>query len=85
MAPKVERTTPVWLRLKLIARPIREMLIRRKRFPMAKRAPVVMFLKVCFVTVFFLRAKIKAPTVMPTACGKISAFASRPRQVEMTV
>lgn len=41
IAPKVERTTPACERLKLIASPILEIEIRRKRFPIENSTPVI--------------------------------------------
>ena len=39
--PKVERRTPACERLKLIASPILEIEIRRKRFPAENKTPVI--------------------------------------------
>lgn len=41
IAPKVERRTPACERLKLIASPILEIEIRRKRFPIENSTPVI--------------------------------------------
>lgn len=41
IAPKVERRTPTCERLKLIASPILEIEIRRKRFPAENSTPVI--------------------------------------------
>ena len=47
--PKVERMTPACERLKLIASPILEIEIRRKRFPAENKTPVSILRNVCFV------------------------------------
>ena len=41
IAPKVERRSPTWEKLKLIASPILEIEMRRKRFPIENSTPVI--------------------------------------------
>ena len=66
IAPKVERRTLACERLKLIASPILEIEIRRKRFPIENKTPVSILRKVCFVMLPLRSPKINAPVTIPT-------------------
>ena len=66
IAPKVERRTPACERLKLIASPILEIEIRRKRFPIENKTPVSILRNVCFVMLPLRSPEINAPVTIPT-------------------
>lgn len=66
IAPKVERMHPACERQKLIASPILEIEIRRKRFPAENKTPVSILRKVCFVMLHLRSPKINAPVSIQT-------------------